>query len=103
MFNSLKEIKFKDGTICPIGSNVYWKPDDKEIYRSSAYIVANGEEKKISHIAAAKALDIPIPDHDQIEEWVYDSVCDSIMGETVEPDGIDEHNSPSWLIALGLI
>lgn len=43
------------------------------------------------------------PDYAEIEGWVADSVCESLMGETVEPDGIDEFGSPSWLLALGLI
>jgi hypothetical protein len=32
-----------------------------------------------------------------------DSICPSITGESVEPDGFDEYGAPSWLIALGLI
>jgi hypothetical protein len=39
-----------------------------------------------------------------------DEICEdesgtaySVLGETVEPDGIDPEGSPSWLLALGLI
>ena len=40
---------------------------------------------------------------EELQEAVNDGVCQSICGETVEPDGYDEHGSPSWLLAMGLI
>jgi hypothetical protein len=43
------------------------------------------------------------PDEEQLEEWVYDSVCDATDGCTVEPDGVCPHGYPSWLLYLGLI
>lgn len=44
------------------------------------------------------------PDDDQIEEWVFDSVCRATDGcEPVEPDGVCEHGHRSWLRYLGLI
>jgi hypothetical protein len=43
------------------------------------------------------------PSDDQIEEWVYDSVCDATDGCQVEPDGRCEHGHVSWLLQLGLI
>jgi len=39
-----------------------------------------------------------VPDMDQIEEWVWDSVCETPDGDIVEPDHPD-----SWLSLLGLI
>lgn len=44
-----------------------------------------------------------LPTTDQLEEWVMDSVCESITGDTVEPDGYGPDGAPSWLIALGLV
>tara|TARA_R100000808_G_scaffold24765_1_gene58166 strand:- start:4729 stop:4890 length:162 start_codon:yes stop_codon:yes gene_type:complete len=38
------------------------------------------------------------PDMEQIEEWVWDSVCETPDGDPVEPDHPD-----SWLRLLGLI
>ena len=43
------------------------------------------------------------PDMDQLEEWVFDSVCDATDGCTVEPDGVCPHGHPSWLLRLGYI
>lgn len=43
------------------------------------------------------------PDDDQLEDWLYDSVCEATDGCTIEPDGICEHGHPSWFLQLGLI
>ena len=40
----------------------------------------------------------PVPDLDQLEEWVMDSVCETPDGDCVEPDHPD-----SWLSLLSLI
>ena len=39
-----------------------------------------------------------IPGMAELEQWVYDSVCETPDGDTVEPDHPD-----SWLSLLGLI
>lgn len=48
-------------------------------------------------------LGLKVPSERKLENWSNDGICESIFGETVEPDGTDEHGSPSWLLALGLI
>ena len=40
----------------------------------------------------------PIPSDAELESWVFDSVCETPDGETVEPDHPD-----SWLRLLGFI
>jgi len=45
----------------------------------------------------------PVPDEDQIELWVFDSVCEATDGCTVEGDGRCSHGHSSWLLTLGLI
>ena len=42
------------------------------------------------------------PDHETLQDWVMDSVCEATDGCEVEPDGICPHNKPSWLLAMGL-
>lgn len=49
------------------------------------------------------ADDFSRPDTAELEAAVEDGLCRSVMNETVEPDGYDEHGAPSWLLALGLI
>lgn len=54
------------------------------------WIVWNGEQ-------------IETPDLEQIQFWVYDSVCETVTGDMIEPDGYGPDGAPSWLIALGLM
>lgn len=96
MGRTIKPIPLKSGETIEPGASVRW-------VNGKALISHNGEEKKIGALTAAKALGIDIPDDDMLGEWVVDSVCESVLGETVEPDGIDCHGSPSWLMAFGLI
>lgn len=58
---------------------------------------------RISAATAARALGIEAPDIEQLEEWVHNDNCESVLGERIEPDGIDEHGSPSWLLVLGMV
>ena len=43
------------------------------------------------------------PSLKKLENWSNDGVCQSVLGERVEPDGWDSYGSPSWLLALGMI
>ena len=44
-----------------------------------------------------------LPEISQIETWVFDSVCETVTGDEIEPDGTGPDGAPSWLIAFGLI
>lgn len=84
----------------PTGAVITWSAG-----KATATWAKDGEAQttRISALSAAKALEIEAPDEEQIKAWVHDSVCESILGERVEPDGVDEHGSPSWLLAMGLL
>ena len=43
------------------------------------------------------------PPLEELERWTMDSICESLAGETVEPDGYDCDEVPSWLLALDMI
>lgn len=43
------------------------------------------------------------PSMKSLEKWTFDSVCKSVTGKRVEPDGWSDDGSPSWLLALGMI
>lgn len=45
-----------------------------------------------------KNVTYEVPDMDQLEEWFYDSDCETPAGDIVEPDHPD-----SWLSLLHLI
>jgi hypothetical protein len=44
-----------------------------------------------------------LPSRRTLEEWMTDSVCESVTGDTVEHDGHGPDGAPSWLLALGMI
>jgi hypothetical protein len=44
-----------------------------------------------------------LPDFEQVQHWVMDSVCETTTGDDIEPDGIGPDGAPSWLVALCLI
>jgi putative heme iron utilization protein len=43
------------------------------------------------------------PDWETMEEWLMDSICETLDGCIVEHDGRCPHGYPSWFLALGLI
>lgn len=44
-----------------------------------------------------------LPSMKMLEKWVNDSICLSVTGKRVEPDGTGPDGSPSWLLALSMI
>ena len=44
-----------------------------------------------------------LPSMRTLEEWQNDSMCETVTGDRVEPDGVGPDGAPSWLIALGFI
>ena len=91
-----KPIKLRDGSEIPKGCPVSWR-------EGKATVHGPDREYRVSARGAARALEIPEPDDETLGHWVCDSVCESVLGETVEPDGYDSEGSPSWLLALGMI
>jgi hypothetical protein len=45
----------------------------------------------------------PEPEMVELEEWVFDSICEATDGCIVEPDGVCPHGHPSWMLYLGVI
>lgn len=84
----------------PAGAEVAWAEG-----RATMTWTTDGEPqlRRVSAMTAARALGKESPDASQLAEWACDGVAESILGERVEPDGIDEHGSPSWLLAMGLL
>lgn len=44
-----------------------------------------------------------VPSEEELQRINLDSVCPSITGYDVEPDGHDPDGAPSWLLILGFI
>lgn len=53
---------------------------------------------KFPKIITWRGQEYDVPSFDQIEEWAFDSVCETPDGDMVEPDHPD-----SWLSLLGII
>ena len=43
------------------------------------------------------------PSIEELEDFVFDSICETTDGCEAEPDGHCEHGHPSWLLYLGMI
>ena len=43
------------------------------------------------------------PDFEELEQWVFDSICETLDGQRIEPDGVAFNGCPSWLLALALV
>ena len=91
-----KEIKTKSGEILPAGSPISFVGED-----APNICLIQGKRTEPYRIRITSAF--TPPSMEELEEYASDSVCQSILGNNVEPDGYDEHGSPSWLLALQLI
>lgn len=49
------------------------------------------------------AIEVEKPTIAQLEEWTFDSICETPDGCQVEPDGTCAHGYPSWLLIYNLI
>ncbi len=90
-----KAIKLKDGSTLPKGLPVSFLPE------SPWRCLVKGDRAEPYRVRVTSAF--TPPDMMEVEEGLDYGRCMSIAGETVEPDGWDEHGSPSWLLALGMI
>ena len=92
---TIKDLKMKSGEIVPRGTEIQpCKGHDSICLVQGARL----EPYRIKYTSA-----IAVPDIDELENWSNDGVCDSVSGESVEPDGHDRYGFPSWLLVLGLI
>jgi hypothetical protein len=91
-----KQIKMKSGEIVPKGSPVSF------LGESAPHLcLVQGNRVEPYKVKITSAFSSP--SLESLEEWTNDSICESILGEPVEPDGYDEYGSPSWLLALQMI
>ncbi len=90
-----KQIRLKTGDVLPAGLPVTFIEENN----TSCLVQGDRLEPYMVRITSA----FHMPSMEELEEAANDGVCPSILGETVEPDGRDEHNAPSWLLALGMI
>jgi hypothetical protein len=103
-FINKTEIKMKDGSVLAEGKKFSIRWEETSIgHRPRVKAYGSESEFKISNGTAIKMLGKKQPSISSLSRWDSNGNCKSIMGETVEPDGIDSYGSPSWLIVKGLI
>lgn len=90
-----KSFKLKTGEIVPAGMPVTFDSTQNQL----CFVQGTRETPYKVRIIAA----FTPPSLEELEEQSNDGVCDSVLGERVEPDGTDEFGSPSWLLVLGMI
>lgn len=66
-------------------------------------VIFGNHEYKMSGRLVGKMLSGYVPDEQQIESWVFDSICETPTGDEVEPDGVGPDGVPSWLLLLGFV
>ena len=91
-----KEIKLKDGSTLAKGLPVTFIAGKDS--RCLVHSPAHPEPLQVRITSAFKA-----PSMASLERWSMDSVCKSVTGKRVEPDGHGSDGSPSWLLVFGLI
>jgi hypothetical protein len=88
-----KPLNLKTGEVLPIGQEVAeWNVKGM----ATLCKLASG------HLVRVRSA-FKSPSEASLRRWDDEGFCMSVMGERVEPDGMDCHGSPSWMLALGLI
>lgn len=99
------ELKFKDGTSLPSGTEVSVKFDPNK--PSIALITAEGaaREYRVRASVLHKYLAgfTKPPSESTLQKWSEDGVAKSITGHRVEMDGIGPDGAPSWALVAGII
>jgi hypothetical protein len=101
-----KEIKFKNGLVIPVGTNV------NVIFKDGGTVceLAGGSAGGIPVTMKLRCSSLPryftkfkAPSLKTMEKWSNDGVAKSMLGQVVEPDGYDSEGSPSWMLVAGII
>ncbi len=93
---TIKDLKLKDGTIIPKRSTLVYVGIGQ--LTTIGVFLYNDRELRMRFRSVLKN-----PSLASLERWTADSVCKSVFGATVEPDGYGPAGEPSWLLAMGMI
>jgi hypothetical protein len=100
-----KQIKLKDGeALMPDDVVLYIPKSEKRNLGVTVFSERMNREVRLSWVGfAMKVLGKKCPSMKTLEKYSNDSICKSIGGKTVEPDGYDQDGYPSWLLVLNII
>jgi hypothetical protein len=89
------------GTPCSI---LFGTLNDEWYLRASGLTDKNGTPTHFSIITKKVTQFFEPPSLEELQSEDFNNgTCPTVLGHTVEPDGIDQDGSPSWFRALGLI
>ncbi len=100
-----KEIKFKDGSSFPVGSDVLISINEHRPVAATIELINSGTQRIVRSANLQRYFPYHFPAfiNADIEDAMADDVCVSLTGEIVEPDGWDSKGFPSILLAVGLM
>lgn len=99
-----KSIIFKDGYLFPEGTDVIVSVEQDRPSVAILEEIATGIKKRVHSLNLHRYFNEFIScSMDEIEEAVTDGDCQSLTGESVEPDGWDSEGFPSILLAMSII
>lgn len=90
-----RDVKMKSGDVLKKGTVVFLAPTDNHMICT---VSVGTNDYKMRWTSVVRP-----PSMNALMEQDCDGICETIRGERVEPDGIDDHGFPSWLLALGMI
>lgn len=100
----IKELRLKDGRVFPKGEKLQIIPP-LQMSPWTCQVVLDIDD--IISIKTSRLgyyfKEFELITMNDLERGAFDSVCLSMTGEEVEPDGWDEHGFPSMLLAMGMI
>lgn len=98
-----QDMKSKKGVEIKAGERVKVSPHENDMF----VIVETDDGRKMAMRSALAFQKLTgfnkMPSMKTLEKWTFDSVCKSITGKTVEPDGHGPDGFPSWFLALGMM
>lgn len=101
--NLLRDVQLKDGRQFKKGSPCSVNFGEESARVCEIHVGTESYRALIRNLPITVSGLPPPPSMEEMEEWSRDGVARSVLGEDVEPDGYDEHGSPSWLLAYGYI
>lgn len=73
-----------------------------KLYKFKSDSIADDEKARLESLGYL-VRKVTKPSMKMLEKWTFDSVCKSVGGKDVEPDGYDANGYPSWLLVSGII
>lgn len=104
--SNYKEIRLRSGAVIEQGTDVIISIPRDQPHRAKVYYSKEEPEKFFicSSLSLYKYfMEFIEITHETLADSFYDSLCPSLLGDEVEPDGYDPHGFPSVLRAALMI